>query len=142
MHLERSSIKSRLYIREVTVASFVPRRAIRSGSTANSAWIVVDPPKPADGPFPPDGVAFRVYQQEGGPPALGLEVPETHFPLRLSELAPDRFDYANRRPRPVAKRISAAGQNYVVYAWTGPHASPEKRAALAGLVSSLSFPHV
>jgi hypothetical protein len=141
MRLERSKIASRLYIREVTVATFMPRRAIRSGSNPHGSWIGVDPPRPTDGAFPPDGVAFRVYQQEGGP-GLNLAVPEPRFPLRLSDLEPDSFAYAGRHPRPLAKGISAAGRNYTVYAWAGPRASPARRAALADVLASLSFRHV
>jgi hypothetical protein len=140
MHLERAEVNFKVSVHEVTVASFALRRAIRSGSTAKSDWFAVDPPRPVDGPFPSDGIAFRVYRQEGGPPVRIRDAPETHFPLRLSQLAPD--PYLKQRPRPLSRQVSAAGQRYVVYAWSGPKASSRARAELEAVVASLAFPHL
>jgi len=140
MHLERSQIGSRVQIHEVTVASFAPSRAIRSGSNAQGGtWIKIDPPRPSSGSFPADGVAFRVYRLEGGPPVIRKE-PATRFPLHLRQFRASR-DYPSSRPRPVGMGVTTEGGNYAVYAWTGPKASSRERAALASVVESLSFPH-
>jgi hypothetical protein len=140
MRLERSKIVSFVYIHEVTVANFQPRRPIRSSSNAHGSSIGVDPPKPAHGGFPADGVAFRVFQLEGGP-APTLEMPETHLPLRLNDLRPSS-EYPSTKPRPLGKAISAAGRNYAVYAWIGPSASSRARSTLQAVVQSLVFPHL
>src|SRR5205823_34189 len=83
MQLERSGARLRIDVAEVTVASFAPRKAVRSGSTPDGAWLRVDPPRDSHGRFPSTGVAFRMLRQEGGP-GPDLELPETAFPLRLS----------------------------------------------------------
>jgi hypothetical protein len=141
MHLERSQASLKIDVREATVATFAPRQAVRSGSTPHGAWLAVDPPRPKQGAFPPDGVAFRVYRLGGGP-FVEPTLPETRFPLRLSEFEPDRFQYAKRHPRPVVKGISAAGTGYTVYAWIGPKAPAQRRRALEDVVVSLAFPHL
>jgi hypothetical protein len=141
MDLERSQANLHIDVHEVTVATFAPRRAVRSGSNPHRSWIAVDPPRPKQGPFPPDGVAFRVYRLEGGP-FVEPTLPETRFPLRLSGFEPDRYEYAKRHPRPVVEGVSAAGGRYTVYAWIGPRASPERRLALKAVVASLTFPHL
>jgi hypothetical protein len=140
MNLERAEVNFRVSVHEVTVANFAPRRAIRSGSTANGDSFTVDPPRPLNGPFPSDGIAFRVYREEGGPPIRTRDAPETHFPLRLSDFAP--APYLKQRPRPLAMQIYAAGQSYVVYAWSGGRASPRARAELNAVVGTLAYPHL
>ncbi|HEX6702317.1 MAG TPA: hypothetical protein VF101_16440 [Gaiellaceae bacterium] len=130
LHLERSAARLRIDVSEVTIASFAPRRAVRTGSTSSGAWLRLDPPRDRDGAFPSDGVAFRIVSQEGGP-APDVERPETPFPLRLS-------DFPNARPQPV----TADGRNYLAYVWIGSRAPAELRARLAGVVSSLAFPRL
>jgi len=140
MHLERSKIVSFVSIHEVTVANFEARRPIRSTSNAHGSSIGVDPPRPAHGVFPSDGVAFRVFQLEGGP-GPDLERPETRLPLHLDALRPSP-EYPSTLPRPLGKAISAAGRNYAVYAWVGPHALPQARSSLRSVVRSLAFPRL
>ena len=140
MHLERSKLVSRLSIHEVTVANFEARRPIHTTSNAHGLSIGVEPPRPAHGSFPSDGIAFRVYQQEGGPGPY-LEAPEVRLPLHIDDLKPSTA-YASTRPRPLGKGISAAGRNYAVYAWIGHDASPHQRSAVQAVVQSLSFPHL
>jgi hypothetical protein len=139
MQVERSEVSFSVSVHEVTVANFSPRRAIRSRTTVKADSFTVDPPSPESGPFPSDGVAFRVYRLEGGPPVLRQDDMKTRFPLRLADFVPDPY-LKHQRPRPLVKAISAAGLGYTLYAWMGSHASPRARAALAAVVASLDFP--
>lgn len=84
MHLERSRAQLRVSFSEVTIASFVPRTAVLSGSSASGSWFRTDPPLDAQGRFPSDAVAFRIVYQDGGP-VPELELPETQ---RAKKLAP------------------------------------------------------
>src|SRR5207247_10240700 len=49
MHLERSHAHLRISVSEVTIATFAPRRPVRSRSTASGGWLRVDPPAGARG---------------------------------------------------------------------------------------------
>jgi hypothetical protein len=129
MHLEHSHASLRIDVWEVTVASFAMRRAVHSGSTANSGWLRVDPPRDRHGRFPADGVAFRILRREGGPAPV-VELPESRFPLRLAS-----FGRAERM-------IVADGRDYIAQAWIGAHAPAAKREMLARVVSSLAFPRL
>src|SRR5437867_1613546 len=74
MQLERSQASLRIDVSEVTAANFAMRPAVHSGSTANGAWLRVDPPRNRHAAFPADGVAFRIMRREGGP-APDVELP-------------------------------------------------------------------
>ena len=141
MFLERSEARLRASILEVTVASFEPRTAVTSGSSAAGAWWRIDPPRDErGGVFPADGVAFRLERLEGGPAPV-LDLPETHFPLRLASFI-DSDAYPGTSPRPLARAVVANGRNYLALAWIGESAAPEQRASLERVVSSLSFPRL
>ncbi len=141
MRVERSRFRGHISIHEVTLASFVARKAVRVRSSAHEIRVEVDPPKSISGQFPDDGVAFRVYQLGGGPPAFRNKQPQpTRFPLHLRQFRPST-EYPSSLPRPVAMGVFANGARYVVYAWAGPKASHRARAALASVVASLSFAH-
>ena len=138
MHLERSEVRSWVYVHEVTIATFTPRRPIRTGGNAHGGWLGVDPPRPEHGGFPPDGVAFRIHFQAGGP-APTLESGESKFPLDLRRFRPSS-SYRFWAPKAVGQGIAANGQTYRAFAWVGPKASARSRADLAQVVSSVSFP--
>ncbi len=140
MYLESSSAHLRITVSEVTVASFQPVKAVSSGSTPNGGWLRVAPPLDTQGVFPADGVAFRIVRQEGGP-LPRLDLPETHFPLRLSKFRPSS-DYSDSKPRPVEQTVVAGGRIYIAQAWIGPEAAPTQREAIGRVVSSLSFPRL
>jgi len=140
MFLERSGARLRVSISEVTVASFLPRTAVTSGSSSDGAWWRIDPPRDAQGGFPADGVAFRVENLEGGP-LPNLESAETRFPLRLARFRSSN-SYQDTTPRPLAREVVANGRGYLALAWIGESASPELRATLGRVVSSLSFPRL
>jgi hypothetical protein len=140
MQLERSQASLRIDVSEVTVANFAMRRAVRSGATANGAWLRVDPPRDRQGAFPADGVAFRIVRREGGP-APDVERPESRFPIRLSTFGRGSM-YPNTTPRPIGRTVVADGRDYVAQAWIGPKASTRERAALQRAVASLSFPRL
>jgi hypothetical protein len=137
MHLERSEASSRVYVREVTVASFAPRSPVRTGSNADGGWLGVEPPRPAEGRFPRDAVAFRVYFEAGGP-GPNLESNESTFPLELRRLRPSTF-YSAWAPKALGQGIAANGRSYHVFAWIGSDAPAQARRDLAQIVSSLSF---
>lgn len=140
MFLERSEARLRASVFEVTVASFEPRTAVTSGSSSDGAWWRIGPPRDGQGVFPADGVAFRMERLEGGPAPV-LDSPETRFPLRLASFA-DSDAYPDSSPRPLARAVVASGRNYFALAWIGESASPELRASLERVVSSLAFPRL
>ncbi len=140
MVLERSGARLRVTVSEVTVASFEPRTAVASGRSGDTAWIRVDRPLDAQGEFPSDGIAFRIVRREGGP-LPNPELPETRFPLRLATFQPSG-EYPGTKPRPAQRTVVANGRTYLALAWIGESASPELRAALERIVSSLSFPRL
>jgi hypothetical protein len=140
MHLERSHAFLRISVAEVTVASFRMRAAVHSRETSSGGSLRVDPPRDRTGAFPADGVAFRISHREGGP-APDVWMPESRFPLRLSTFRRPR-DYPSSRPIPVARVVVANGRDYYAEAWIGPKASRSRRATLAAVVSSLSFPRL
>jgi len=140
MQLERSQASLRIDVFEVTVASFAMRRAVRSGTTLDGAWLRVDPPRNRRGVFPADGVAFRIFRREGGP-APDVERPESRFPIRLSTFGRSS-EYPNTNPPPIGRAVVADGHDYVAQAWIGSTASTTERATLKRIVSSLSFPRL
>lgn len=140
MFLERSEARLRASVFEVTVASFEPRTAVTSGSTADGAWWRIDPPRDTLGVFPADGLAFRMQRLEGGPAPV-LDLPETRLPLRLASFT-DSDAYPGTSPRPLARTVVANGRNYLALAWIGESASPELRTSLERVVSSLTFPRL
>jgi hypothetical protein len=140
MNIESSSAQLRISESEVTAASFPALEAVHSGSTANTSWLRLDPPHNAQGVFPAGGVAFRIITIEGGP-APRVDLPETHFPLRLSTFG-SSSEYPDTKPRPVERAVVANTRTYVAQAWIGAHASPTLRASLGRVVSSLSFPRL
>jgi hypothetical protein len=127
-------------VREVTVASFAPRAAVRTGSTRSSSWLRVDPPTDAAGRFGSDHVAFRMVSREGGP-APDVEASESRFPLAIARFGPT-LEYRSTVPRARMLRVVADGRVYWTYVWIGRDASAERRAALARVVSSLAFPRL
>jgi hypothetical protein len=138
MFLERSGARLRAAVSEVTIASFPPRAAVRSGSSAHGSWWRVDRPLDMRGAFPSDAVAFRVVRAEGGAPP-DLESAETRFRLDLASFhASDQ--YPNAEPRPLEQSVVANGRTYTALAWIGEKAAPELRASLERVVSSLAFP--
>jgi hypothetical protein len=140
MHVERSHAELRISVSEVTIASFAPRTAVRTGGTPSSSWLRVDPPADEHGRFRSDEVAFRLVRQEGGP-APDFEAAETHFPLDIAGFGPTS-EYPKMTPRPRMRRVVADGLVYWAYVWIGRDASSERRSALARVVSSLAFPRV
>jgi hypothetical protein len=140
MHVERSRAHLRISVSEVTIASFVPRTAVRTHSTESGGWLRVDPPADARRRFGSDDVAFRMVSQEGGP-VPDFEAPESRFPLDLRRFA-TTAEYPNTAPRPRMLRVVADGRVYWAYVWIGRDASAERRAALARIVSSLAFPRL
>jgi hypothetical protein len=138
MHLERSKVSARLYISEVTLASFTPRRGVESGGNTRGGWIRVNPPRPARGHFPAGGVAFRLVYQNGGP-GPDIESRESRFPLRLTSFRP-ATDYGPARPRPVELPIAADGRTYRAFAWIGLEAPDRLRAELAQIIESVRIP--
>jgi hypothetical protein len=142
MHLERSHSQNLLMfdVFEVTVASFPPRTAVRSGSSHDGGWLRVYPPADPHGVFPADGVAFRIVRSVGGP-APRVDLPESRFPLQLSSFGRGS-SYPNTSPRPVGRTVVADGRDYVAQVWIGAKASPAARAMLTRVVSSLAFPRL
>jgi hypothetical protein len=133
-HLERTdSGPGRVEFTEITLANFVPRRGVKTGTTSDGGFISFEPPAK---PFPADGVALRIAQIEGGPliPDTG---PDSRFPLTLSTFTgPDRdIGVAGGRSR----TIVANGRRYTAIVLVGRHAPARLRAALAGIVASLGF---
>src|SRR5205823_4501086 len=100
----------RISVSEVTIATFVPRRAVRTRSTQSDGWLKVDPPVDARGRFGAGDVAFRMVSQEGGP-GPDVETVESRFPLRLTSFGPSR-DYRDTTPRALMLRVTADGRNY------------------------------
>jgi hypothetical protein len=140
MYIESSSAQLRISVAEVTIASFPPIAAVSSGRTATGAWLRVDPPRNEQGVFPADGVAFRILSREGGPMPK-VDLPETHFPLRLSSFEPSS-DYPGTIPTPVERTIVVNGLTYPAQAWVGAQASSALRTTIGEVVSSLSFPRL
>lgn len=138
MRVERSRLRGHVSIGEVTLASFAARKAVRVQSSADEVRVDVDPPKSISGQFPEDGVAFRVYRLDGGPPSFARKQQPTRFPLHLRQFRPTA-EYPSSLPRPVAMGVFANGASYTVYAWAGPKTSHRARAALASVVESLTF---
>jgi hypothetical protein len=138
MHLERDSAEMRISVSEVTVASFRPRRAIRTGHTASSGWLRLDSPVDANGHFPKDGIAFRMSSFEGGP-APNFETPETRFPLQLGRFQ-RKGTYSDNGTPARELYVAADGRNYVAAVWIGTKASTASRRTLERLVSSVTFP--
>jgi hypothetical protein len=140
MFLERSGARLRVEVFEATVASFPMRRAVRTGSTRDGAWLRTYPPRDRQWAFPAGGVAFRIVRAEGGP-GPNVELPESRFPLRLSTFSRSSA-YAHSSPRPLERTVVADGRNFVAQAWIAADATSSRRAELARIVSSLSFPRL
>jgi len=138
-HVERSRSPSyiRIDVREATAASFPLLSPISAQQSASGASMHVDAPRDPAHTFPPDGVAFRVLRQEGGPPVL-KKSRETRFPLRLATFRRQE-GYGSETPRPLGRTVNVGGERYLVEAWIGPRASRTARARLTRVVSSLSF---
>ena len=130
----------RIFVSEMTIATFRQRQAVHRGSTPTSGSLRVDPPADKNGHFPADGVAFRMSVISGGP-APDVSVPETRFPLRLADFQPSDM-YASGSPRPVQEQVVADGRNYLALAWIGPQASRSARRELQQIVASLAFPRL
>jgi len=140
-HVEHSRSPSYISIdvREATVASFPLVSPISAQHNASGSSMRIDVPRNTAHEFPPDGVAFRVLLQQGGPPAV-KKPREARFPLRLATFR-RQVDDAPGAPQPVGRVINVSGQLYLVRAWIGPRASRTAQAKLARVVSSLSFRH-
>lgn len=138
MHLEHSRAVNWIAVTEVTLASFPVSDPIHSGQTATGSWMRVSPPRGPFGGFPATGIAVRIMREEGGAgPALDL--PESHFPIRLATFGPSR-EYPHTTPAALERTVTADGLNYTVQAWIGPHAPTAARSELARVVASLRFP--
>jgi guanyl-specific ribonuclease Sa len=133
----RSPSYIRIDVRETTMASFPLVSPISARHNSSSASMRIDAPRDRANQFPPEGVAFRVLLQQGGP-ATVKKRRETRFPLRLTTFRRQE-DYAFETPRPVGRMVTVGGRTYLVQAWIGPQASRAARAKLARVVSSLSF---
>jgi hypothetical protein len=140
-HVEHSRSPSyiRIDVREATVASFPLVSPISAQHSASRASMRIDAPRDTADKFPPDGVAFRVLLQQGGPPVV-KKPREARFPLRLATFR-RQMDDASDAPQPVERMINVGGQLYLVRAWIGPRASRTAQAKLAHVVSSLAFRH-
>jgi len=141
-HVEHSRSPSYIItidVREATVATFPLVSPISAQHDASRVSMRIDAPRNTAHKFPPDGVAFRVLLQEGGPPVVKKRR-EARFPLRLATFR-RQVDDASDAPQPVGRTINVGGQLYLVRAWIGPRASRTARAKLARVVSSLSFRH-
>jgi hypothetical protein len=138
-HVEHSRSASyiRIDVREATVASFPLVSPISAQHNASSVSMRIDAPRDTADKFPPDGVAFRVLLQQGGPPVV-KKPREARFPLRLATFRRQQA-YASETPQPVGRGINVGGQLYLVQAWIGPRASRTAQAKVARVVSSLSF---
>jgi hypothetical protein len=138
MQLERSGAQDRISVQEVTIASFAPRTAVRTGPTSDGSFVRIDPPRDAQGRFPADGVAFRLLAMEGGPPP-DLELPESAFPLRLDSFHAGQL-CGDRTSDGIGRQVVADGRTYFACAWIGGDATAAARASLARVVASLAFP--
>ncbi len=130
---------------EITVANFSQQQAVVTGRTRNGGFILVRPPLDQAGRFPADGVAFRMLLVDG-PPMPGTW-PDSRFPIALSTFTPARpgnfspRDYASLGvPHELTRPIDADGQHYEALVLIGPAASPGSRAAIDGVIASLTFP--
>jgi hypothetical protein len=158
MHLESSSMRAFVSVSEVTIASFIAERGVlswshRAGRSLN-AGIRVYPPTDSAGRFPTNAVAFRIIHEDGGPPVVSAP-PASRFPIRLTSFHPSelptgvRFNATTGEttttsaydglPPSAERSIEADGNRYTVVAWIGSAATPQARASLAKLISSLSF---
>lgn len=136
LHLERSHSASFIMISvsEATVASFPLRSPIVEHHSSRSSTMRVEPARDPAGRFPPDGIAFRVLLQQGGPPVLDSK-PETRFPLRLSS-------FRRMGTNAYGRSVEADGIGLSLEVWIGPRASTTARAELASMVSSLAVPRL
>jgi hypothetical protein len=159
MHLESSSVRGFVSVSEVTIASFIAERGVLSWShrsaEALNAGIRVYPPTDSAGRFPNDAVAFRIVHEDGGL-AIASAPPASRFPIWLTSFQPSQLPAGVRfnattgettmassyqgMPRSVERSIEADGNRYTAVAWIGSDATPQLRASLARLISSLSFP--
>jgi hypothetical protein len=146
MRLERSGRSAILVSEsEVTIANFRQRTAVHLTHSGGGTQIVVDPPLERNGRFPADGVAFRMFSFEGGPPGLG-QVPDSRLPILLSRFKPPQNDDfpggdGDLRGVPSSRdlQINADGEQYTGIVLIGPRASRRQRAELARAIASLRF---
>jgi hypothetical protein len=138
LHLEHSS-RNFFHdgVDEVTVATFPMSSPIHTSVSRMGASMRVLPPRDSHGTFPRNGVALRVYRDEGGDWAWFLQ-PESRFPLRLSSFHRSTYGAAPE----VEQRIVADAGQYTIQAWIGPRASATERAILARIVRSIAFPRL
>jgi hypothetical protein len=131
---------------EMTIANFAQRRAVVNGKTRDGSFVVVRPPLDGAGRFPADGVAFRMFRIDGGPPLIGT-APDSRFPLARSTFARGAsfppVDYSRLGvPHELARPIDADGQHYQALILIGPMASNRARAAIDAVIASLTFPRL
>jgi len=146
--LERSSSAADLVAySEFTIANFAQQRAVHVTRTGADTSLVVGPPLDPSGRFPADGVAFRIFQVQGGPPAPPGVTPDSRFPIELSRFRPPRTtDFPGWEgqgsgvPSSVDLQVDADGEQYTAVVLIGQRASPRLRAELAHAVASLSVP--
>jgi len=135
-HVERSEGNQRVFIKEVTIGNFRPRRGVRT-----DAGIRVLDPVAGNGRFPRDGVAFRIERWEGGNLTLPDPTPEARFPLRVSQFQPQIGDPGKPRgsPRVRALEFEANGLRFIASVWIGRDVAAAGRHGLEALVESLRF---
>jgi hypothetical protein len=138
MHVERSGAQMHETIAEVTIASFVPGKGIRTFSRpTESGWNELPPLE--HGRFPADGVAFRLLHEEGGPVRIHGPETDTRLPMRLAGFG--RSDFApHLRPRTREAVVLGEGITYEAFVWVGPEAPPGLRSRLERVIASLAFP--
>ncbi len=128
---------------EVTVANFRQMDAIRSGRTADGAYVQTDAPLDSAGRYPADGVAFRMESIDGGPGQLG-DAPDARFPITPATFVrdPGPVDVSHGVPRSESRQVLADGQQWTATVWAGSQATPRSRLLLARVIASLRFPHL
>lgn len=141
LHVEHASAPRfiRLFVDEVTVASFSMPSPIHAGHSGSGAWMRVEAPRNRQGVFPATGIAFRVSREQGPPP--DLELSESHFPLRLASFGRSTA-FPGAKPAALERIVVADGNTYTVDAWIGAKASRAARATLERVIASLSFPRL
>lgn len=89
--------------------------------------------------FPADGVALRIWHNEGGP-LFPIASDDASFPLSMEDLHPIEPYVGGSEPQPLYRSFFARGLDFNVAVWFGVGASDETRTAISDVLSSLRFP--
>ncbi len=89
--------------------------------------------------FPSDGVALRIWHNEGGPVTPVTE-DDTALPLSMSDFAAIEPYVGGSEPPPSFLGFDEDGVSYAAAVWFGPDATRQDRAAIANVIASLRFP--